>query len=198
MIRSVLAVAAVALVVATSARPAASLVCGTIPEHLAVIERTIAGRQPMGGEFDVVVIGVVEAIGPTDADGYREVALDVGAVLRGTAARKYAVKYPASADEPTPMFIPGATYLVAVESKGWTGGPTTDQCSATSRIIEPEQIERYIGMSTDPIVYSDAIPTLADRGGQPLVPLGALLAIVLASGVIWIAWQRGQHRSPER
>ncbi len=57
---------------------------------------------------------------------------------------------------------------------------------------------RFARRLRDPIVYSDAIPTLGDSGGQPLVPLGALLAIVLASGVIWIVWQREQHRSTER
>jgi len=67
------------------------------------------------------------------------------------------------------------------------------------RVADDREFERrFARRLRDPIVYSDAIPTLGDSGGQPLVPLGALLAIVLASGVIWIVWQREQHRSTER
>lgn len=190
MIRRGLALGAVALVVAMGPQPAAALVCGIVPEDPAVIERTIAGRQPMGGDFDVVVIGVVEGIGPTDADGYREVTLDLGVVLRGEAPREYAVKYPASADDARSLFITGATYLVAVESEGWTGGPTTSECSATSRVIDPEQIQRFVAMAPQPLIYNDAVPTRVDDVSQPLLAVGALLAAMLVTSVGLVARSR--------
>lgn len=186
--RKVAGLAAVALVVLMGAQPAAALVCGIIPEP-AVIERTIAGRQPMGGEFDVVVLGVVAAIGPTDSEGYRQVDLDVGAVLRGTAPRQYSFGYPASADEPSPMFIGGATYLVAVESEGWAGRPTTSECSATSRVSDLEQFDRYVELSVDPVIYDEAIPVAAEGDLEPVSIVGTLVAVALLLTAAWFAWR---------
>ncbi len=109
----------------------------------------------MGGDFDVVVLGVIEGIGSTDSNGYRRVVIDVRAVLRGSAPRAYEFSYPAAADEPEPMFVRGASYLVAIESEGITGGPTASECSATKQIANPEEINRYIGLSASPTIYGE-------------------------------------------
>jgi len=190
-IPSAIALAAGALVLVASV-PAVAVVCGIAPEVSGVIERTIAGDRPMGGDFDVVVLGVVEDIGP-DTDGYREVAMDVGVVLRGSAPRQYTFAYPASADEPRPMFIRGATYLVAVESQGMSGGPTTHQCSATKRVIHPDEIAQYISMAEDPVIYRDAFPVAVDEDSSSVDPssVGPMIGTLVLTSLLAVtlfAW----------
>lgn len=182
-----------------SAQPANFLVCAIAPndpQNPGVIERTIAGQEPMGGSFDVVVLGVVEEIAATNSDGYRDVAMDVRAVLRGTAPREYSFAYPAAADEPEPMFLRGATYLVAIESKGVTGGPTANECSATKQIVDPAEIGRYIDLSASPVIYGELPSSPAGDEARPMWILGALLAATLAIAVAWLVLQsstRARH-----
>ena len=148
----------------------------------------------MGGDFDVVVLGVIEAIGTTDSEGYREVAIDVRAVLRGTAPRQYEFSYPAAADEPKPMFLRGATYLVAIESEGMTGGPTANECSATKQIVDPDEIARNVGLSANPVIYGEVPVSPVSDGNAPTWVLGALLAVILVIAVTWLLLQPNQSR----
>lgn len=198
--RRLAAFATAALASLAGAQPATALVCGITPHMPGVIERTIAGNPPMGGEYDLIVVGVVSGIGPTDSDGYREVALEVGVVLRGTAPRNYAFAYPAVMDEPRPTFIRGATYLVAIESDGATGGPTTGPCSATKRVIDPEEIAEYISLAANPLVYREDLPMGVDEhppaGAQPAaVPMiASVLALTIVSGLVWMFARRPTSR----
>lgn len=186
-----------ALVLVTSAQPAAALVCGIAPDdpqNPGVVERTVTGQEPMGGDFDLVVLGVIEDIAATDADGYREVAIDVRVVLRGTAPRDYSFAYPAAADEPEPMFIRGATYLVAIESEGVTGGPTASECSATKQVVNLREINRYIDLSENPVVYGELPAVPASSEVTPSwIPAG-LLAAILAIAVAWLVLQPSRAR----
>ncbi len=177
------------LVVLMSAQPANALVCAIAPDdpqNPGVIERTIAGQEPMGGSFDLVVLGVVEGIAASNSDGYRDVAMDVRVVLRGTASREYSFAYPAAADEPEPMFLRGATYLVAIESKGVTGGPTASECSATKQIVDPAEISRYIDLSANPVIYGELPSGLAGDEAGSISILGGLLVATLAVAVAWL------------
>lgn len=178
---------AAALALAASAQPTAALVCGTNSEVPGVIEQTIAGN-PVGGDFDLVILGVVAGIGPTDRDGYRRVDMEVGVVLRGSAPRQYEFIYPASADEGRRMFVNGATYLVAVETDGWRGHPTASECSATHRVTHPGDIARYVSMARDPVVYASLIPRAEEQ--SPVVPAGAALLSGLLLTVLLVAWRR--------
>lgn len=191
-----LAVMAWALVGMASAQVASALVCGIAPEVPGVIERTIDGEAPMGGDYDIVVLAVIVAIGPTDADGYRDADLDVGVVLRGSAPRDYHVMYPAAMDEPRVVFRPGATYLIAIESVGITGGPTTGPCSATKRIIETEEIGSYIALAEEPTIYRTDLPVPRDEPeGIPAAAVLALITAVLAASVsAWIVLRRRKER----
>jgi hypothetical protein len=151
----------------------------------------------MGGDYDVVVLAVVVNVGRTDGDGYRDAVLDVGVVLRGTAPRDYHVAYPASMDEPRVTFLPGATYLVAIQSDGITGGPTTGPCSATKRIVEAEEIARYISLATDPTIYREDLPVLADDEPEqerpvPIIVAGAAAVLLLTL----VAWMFIGRRAP--
>lgn len=189
------------IVLALSAPPATALVCAIAPDdpqNPGVIERTIAGQEPMGGDFDVVVLGVIENISATGSDGYRQVAIDVRALLRGTAPRQYSFSYPAAADEPEPMFVRGATYLVAIESAGVTGGPTASECSATKRIVDPDEITRYIDLAASPVVYGELPVVPASNETGPIWVLVGVLAAISAIGLAWLILLPSRARNSAR
>lgn len=189
MVRKTIRLAVGALTLTLSASPATALVCGMAPDdpqNPGVVERTIAGQEPMGGDFDVVVLGVIEGIGSTDSNGYRRVVIDVRVVLRGSAPREYEFSYPAAADEPEPMFVRGASYLVAIESEGITGGPTASECSATKQIVNPEEINRYIGLSASPTIYGEVPAGAVGTQVAPNWVIGGFLAGLLAVAVAWL------------
>ncbi len=94
------------------------------------------------------------------------------------------------------MFLRGATYLVAIESKGVTGCPTANECSATKQIVDSAEIGRYIDLSASPVIYGELPSGLVGDETGPIWILGGLLAATLAIAVAWLVLQpstRARH-----
>lgn len=182
---------------AVTAQSVGALVCGMTPDTPGLVERTIAGQQPMGGDFDVVVIGTVVNVRQVpDAEGYRHAAIAVGAVLRGHAERELEVRYPAAADDTGAFMAEGETYLIVGESERELRHVTISPCSATQPIEPDDDPAAWLARAPQLMIYDESLAPASDGASQGIgtvwIAVAAVLLVLLGSSAAF--GRRPGHR----
>jgi hypothetical protein len=190
------AAAVAMLLLHVGASATAALVCGIRPDTPGIVDRTIRGEQPMGGDYPLVLVGRIADIEatPTD-DGYREAVMTVEAVLRGTADTSWSFYYPAAEDDISPYMREGRRYLVALTLDAddrWVTSP----CSATQELKPTDDVRGLVALAIAPTVYEPALLAVAKQEIPPLV-LGGLIGVflVVAFGLVVIARRPGHPKT---